>query len=432
MLNFKNVYFSTDIPVPDEDFYITSSTSPFESYSFLNSSSQFFPGHHLSLLNDVKPYDAEFDEIDDNTPLPPVPQELLEYNSEDYVNNMISNILANSKTHDFITPDSGTEDVTPGSLLDEFEFKEMPTEKKPVDTPIQSDEVDSSIVPTKLSSHELSLNLTNKLKSSNCASLTLIDKGSPSGSLTPSTPSPSAIANSNHSSGSTSPLQMTTSVLGGLRHTRDKLKLDLPPSPLSRNSPSSLTSGKSLGEMKVFDFKFEPENKESELEQVTPNDEDKSKSLSNNSMNGLNHKENNSSNCEDISKNLSNDSKSELNVVLEKIKAYESLDSNSPLSPLDKNSSLSQQQDLDDHSYNQKQTSSIENFPSDHITLQKAVAPINIDESAKKSHLEPVKGEGTLLDSGDEDSGIGSSAYTTLERKIEHIQAESHLVGESR
>lgn len=428
--------FITDIPVPDEDFYITSSTSPFESYSFLNSSSQFFPGHHLSLLSDVKPYDTEFDEIDDNTPLPPVPQELLEYNSEDYVNNMISNILANSKTHDFITPDSGTEDVTPGSLLDEFEFKDMPVEKKPADTPVQSDEVDSSKAPSKLSSHELSLNLTNKLKSSNCASLTLIDKGSPSGSLTPSTPSPSAVANSNQSSGSTSPLQITTSALGGLRHTRDKLKLDLPPSPLSRNSPSSLNSGKNLGEMKIFDFKLEPENKEIESEQVLKiNDEDKGKLL-NNSLNGLNHDKSNLSNDEDVSnsdaKSASIDTKSELNVVLEKIKAYESLDSNSPLSPLDKNNSIGQQQDLDDHSYNQKQASSIDSFPSDHITLQKAVAPINIDESAKKSHLEPVKGEGTLLDSGDEDSGIGSSAYTTLERKIEHVQAESHLVGESR
>ncbi|XP_077300478.1 uncharacterized protein LOC143921179 [Arctopsyche grandis] len=409
------------VTVPDDDFYISSSTAPFESYSFLNSSSQFFPGQHLSLLNN----NAEFDDIDE--PLPPLPPELLEYNTDytDDMTNMISNILANSQSRDFVTPDSGTEDVTPGSLVD-YEFKDVDVKsaiedlKSVGDVEVEAVKTNGSL-PSNLSDQELSLNLSNKIRSlANCSTLQLVnDKGSPSGSLTPSTPSPSAVGSSSQSSGSTSPLQLSSSVLGGLRHTRDKLKLDLPPSPLARNSPTTLSSGKnSNGELKIFDFKLESDiepsaSNNNECENKTPNDT-----------------VNNSESLDLANKNqVFDDIKNEFKIDLEKFKAYESLDSNSPLSPLEKINISTHQQDLNDA---HKQASSIDSLHSDPSMLHKAVVPINMDETSKKSHLEPVKGEGTLLDSGDEDSGIGSSAYTTLERKIEHIQSDNDFISASR
>lgn len=136
----------------DEDFFISSSARPFESLGIMPTSSQFFPGMHLKAASM-----PQRDLPDDEYPAPPSPA------------------LTQTRTPslDFTTPDSGVEDITPGSTTNDEEYKK----KLP----------------------DLSNTCWRSLD------------GSSSESVSPSSPASEA--------------------LGGLRHTRDKLKLDLPPSP---------------------------------------------------------------------------------------------------------------------------------------------------------------------------------------------------------
>lgn len=142
--------YSTDY---DEDFFISSSARPFESLGIMSTSSQFFPGMALK-VGAVMPRDSLTDASD--TYPPP---------------------LAHTRTPslDFTTPDSGVEDITPGSTAADDEYKKPPTD----------------------------------LSANQC--WRSLDSGSSSESVSPSSPAAES--------------------LGGLRHTRDKLKLDLPPSP---------------------------------------------------------------------------------------------------------------------------------------------------------------------------------------------------------
>ncbi|XP_041978354.1 uncharacterized protein LOC121732512 isoform X2 [Aricia agestis] len=122
----------------DDDFYISSSARPFE-LGVMSGGSQFFPGLHKAALRD----------FDDTPPSPapaPPPAPLAE---------PLTAPLA--KPLDLTTPDSGVEDITPGSLPDE-DYKKTEWWRDPAE----------AVSPTEL---------------------------------------------------------------GGLRHTRDRLKLDLPPSP---------------------------------------------------------------------------------------------------------------------------------------------------------------------------------------------------------
>lgn len=126
----------------EEDFFISSSARPFESLGIMPTSSQFFPGIGMyGLKAQAAP--------------PP--------------------LLTPSPSLDFTTPDSGVEDITPGSVTADDEYKTK--------------------IPTDLTT----------------ACWKSLDSGSSSESVSPSSPA--------------------SEVLGGLRHTRDKLKLDLPPSP---------------------------------------------------------------------------------------------------------------------------------------------------------------------------------------------------------
>lgn len=138
----------------DEDFFITSSARPFESLGIMSTTSQFFPGgmHGKRALLERSLSDEGV-----GFPAPPPPA-----------------TIPTAPSLDFTTPDSGVEDITPGSTL-ELDFDT----KKTDETPWR---------PTSL------------------------DSGSSSESVSPSSPSAGG-------------------ELGGLRHTRDRLKLDLPPSP---------------------------------------------------------------------------------------------------------------------------------------------------------------------------------------------------------
>ncbi|CAH2106681.1 unnamed protein product [Euphydryas editha] len=139
----------------DEDFFISSSARPFESLGIMSTASQFFPGMHLKASLERSPPD----ELGEEFPPPPSPPPAL--------------ALAHTPAPplDFTTPDSGVEDVTPGSLADD-DYKL----RKPDEPPCWR-----------------------------------ADSASSSESVSPSSPGGEA--------------------LGGLRHTRDRLKLDLPPSP---------------------------------------------------------------------------------------------------------------------------------------------------------------------------------------------------------
>lgn len=141
--------------------------------------------------------------------------------------------------------------------------------------------------------------------------------------------------------------------LGGLRHTRNKLKLDLPPSPSSftstrsfniemssdpvihREPPTFTTFGKSR-----FSVQHVPTPTEDET-----NDSNKSKNVS---FEALPHKP---------------------------IKTY------------------------DDHT-------------------KYVISPANENTDEKHKQVEVVRGEASLLDSADEDSGIESSTNATLERPV--------------
>lgn len=199
-------------------------------------------------------------------------------------------------TLDFTTPDSGVEDITPGSTTDE-DFKK------------------------KLPESELTWRP--------------VDSGSSSESVSPSSPGGEA--------------------LGGLRHTRDKLKLDLPPSP---HIPSPRHN-------RVFNFVLDKPKRRTQTE-----------------------------------------------------------GSSTPLVMTDDTpvvtSALPLQKDCDDmlipeptFSTFGKSIHKVE--PEQKIILTDDIEDGDVKEESPKV-VEPVKGEGTVLDSGDEDSGIESSSKATLER----------------
>ncbi|KAJ0177022.1 hypothetical protein K1T71_007031 [Dendrolimus kikuchii] len=260
----------------DEDFFISSSARPFESLGIMSTTSQFFPGMHMkqALL------ERELaDDITEDFPPPPSPL-----------------ITTTTPTLDFTTPDSGVEDITPGSTTDE-DFKKKLLESELTWRPV--------------------------------------DSGSSSESVSPSSPGGEA--------------------LGGLRHTRDKLKLDLPPSP---HIPSPRHN-------RVFNF------------------------------------------------------------VLDKPKRRTQAEGNStPLVMTDDTpvvtSTLPLQKDCEDMSIPEPTFSTFGKSVQKVEPEQKIILTDDIEDGEVKEEspkvVEPVKGEGTVLDSGDEDSGIESSSKATLER----------------
>lgn len=217
--------------------------------------------------------------------------------------------LAHTRTPslDFTTPDSGVEDITPGSTSTDEDFK------------------------------------TKKLPESEVSQWRSIDSGSSSESVSPSSPGGEA--------------------LGGLRHTRDKLKLDLPPSP---HIPSPRHN-------RVFNF------------------------------------------------------------VLDKPKRHRVPDERpaeigtTPLVMTDETpvvaTSLPLPRDCEDLPVPEPTFSTFgkcsqKTDPEQKIILTDDVqAEQNCEVNAPSpAKVEAVKGEGTVLDSGDEDSGIESSSKATLER----------------
>ncbi|XP_063362040.1 uncharacterized protein LOC134651001 isoform X2 [Cydia amplana] len=235
----------------DEDFFISSSARPFESLGVMSTTSQFFPGMRF------KPLDLPAD----FPPLSPLAPSL-----------------------DFTTPDSGVEDITPGSTDEHFKTKlEDVTQWRSVDS-------------------------------------------SSSESVSPSSPGGEA--------------------LGGLRHTRDKLKLDLPPSP---HIPSPKHN-------RVFNFVLDkPKRRATDRSEIGTSDETGALPVPD---------------CENI-------------------------------------------------------PAPEPTFSTFGKTLPRADPEQKIiltdDEKAASPVKEPVRGEGTVLDSGDEDSGIESSAKATLERKTPNV-----------
>ncbi|XP_063618446.1 uncharacterized protein LOC134791367 [Cydia splendana] len=260
----------------DEDFFISSSARPFESLGVMSTTSQFFPGMRL------KPLDLP---ADDDFPPPPSPLAPLPQ--------------TRTPSLDFTTPDSGVEDITPGSTSTDEDFK---TKKLEDVTPWRS-----------------------------------IDSGSSSESVSPSSPGGEA--------------------LGGLRHTRDKLKLDLPPSP---HIPSPRHN-------RVFNFVL------------------------------------------DKPKRRAADDRSDVGTT--------------PLVMTDETPLVTGSLPVPDCEDVPVPEPTFSTFgktvpradPEQKIILtddgEKAASPVK----------EPVRGEGTVLDSGDEDSGIESSAKTTLERKTPNV-----------
>lgn len=263
----------------DDDFFISSSARPFESLGVMSTASQFFPGMH------VKP-SLERD-LDDFPPPSPLPAPLA--------------LPTRTPSLDFTTPDSGVEDITPGSTTDE-DFKTK----------------NDSELQWKPS-----------------------DSASSSESVSPSSPGGES--------------------LGGLRHTRDKLKLDLPPSP---HIPSPRHN-------RVFNF------------------------------------------------------------VLDKPKRHRAPDErppevgSTPLVMTDETpiitTSLPLQKDCENVPVPEPTFSTFgKSIPKSADSEQKIILDeVNETEDVKDDSpvkTEPVKGEGTVLDSGDEDSGIESSSKATLER----------------
>ncbi|KAG6454768.1 uncharacterized protein LOC115446474 isoform X2 [Manduca sexta] len=272
----------------DEDFFISSSARPFESLGVMSTTSQFFPGMHakMSLLERELP-----DEMSEEFPPPPSP---------------LPATLAHTPSLDFTTPDSGVEDITPGSTTDDdFKAKKLP-------------------------SPELAWRP--------------LDSGSSSESVSPSSPGGEA--------------------LGGLRHTRDKLKLDLPPSP---HVPSPRHN-------RVFNFVL------------------------------------------DKPKRRAQDAPAEIPTT--------------PLVMTDETpivtTSLPLQKECDDlpvpeptFSTFGKSAQKIE--PEQKIILTDDVETEDEVKEESPKVVEAVKGEGTVLDSGDEDSGIESSSKATLERNKSNV-----------
>ncbi|CAH0579222.1 unnamed protein product [Chrysodeixis includens] len=274
----------------DEDFFISSSARPFESLGIMSTTSQFFPGKH------VKPSLLERDLSDDITedfPPPPSP--------------LPTTTLLPTRTPslDFTTPDSGVEDITPGSTTDEDFKKKLP-------------ETELTWRP--------------------------VDSGSSSESVSPSSPGGEA--------------------LGGLRHTRDKLKLDLPPSP---HVPSPRHN-------RVFNFVLDkPKRRDDRVPDLAT----------------------------------------------------------TPLVMTDDTpvvtTSLPLQKDCEDLPVPEPTFSTFGKSPPKVEPEQKLILTDDVEpdgtevkeESPKV--VEAVKGEGTVLDSGDEDSGIESSSKATLERNKTNV-----------
>lgn len=245
----------------------------------MSTTSQFFPGMHKPALEHNTP-----DDLDDFPPPPsPLPTTTL--------------VQSRTPSLDFTTPDSGVEDITPGSTTDE-DFKKKLLESELTWRPL--------------------------------------DSGSSSESVSPSSPGGEA--------------------LGGLRHTRDKLKLDLPPSP---HVPSPRHN-------RVFNFVLEkPKRRQEErtVEITTPP-----------------------------------------LVMTDETPIVTTL-------PLPKDEELPVAEPT--FSTFGKSVQKVE--PEQKIILDEVEQTEVKDETPKV--VEPVKGEGTVLDSGDEDSGIESSSKATLERK---------------
>lgn len=241
----------------------------------MSTRSQFFPGMHVKPMLEQLPDDEDF-------PPPPSPLPTT------------TTLPSRTPSLDFTTPDSGVEDITPGSMDEEF--------KK------------------KLPESELTWRP--------------VDSASSSESVSPSSPGGEA--------------------LGGLRHTRDKLKLDLPPSP---HVPSPRHN-------RVFNFVLEkPKRRDERTEIATPL------------------------------------------VMTDETPVVTAL----PLPKEDEPIPVPEPTFSTFGKCNQK----VE--PEQKIILAEVEQTEVKPESPKV--VEPVKGEGTVLDSGDEDSGIESSSKATLERK---------------
>lgn len=203
---------------------------------------------------------------------------------------------------DFTTPDSGVEDITPGSITDD-DYKK-------------------------------------KLLDSDTTSWRSIDSASSSESVSPSSPGGEA--------------------LGGLRHTRDKLKLDLPPSP---HIPSPRHN-------RVFNFVLDkPKRKEEKEVTTTPL--------------------------------VMTDETPIMTMSLSTTKEAEDIMPEPTFSTFGKP--------------NAKPPQNTE--PETNIILTDDIQEPETEAKDDNQKVEPVKGEGTVLDSGDEDSGIESSSKATLERK---------------
>ncbi|XP_053607359.1 uncharacterized protein LOC128673502 isoform X2 [Plodia interpunctella] len=275
------IAFGTDY---DEDFFISSSARPFESLGIMSTTSQFFPGMHLkpSLLRH------------DDFPPPPSP---------------LPTTLTQSRTPslDFTTPDSGVEDITPGSTSTDEDFK------------------------------------TKKLPEPDLQCWKPVDSGSSSESVSPSSPGGEA--------------------LGGLRHTRDKLKLDLPPSP---HLPSPRHN-------RVFNFVLD-KPKRHRVEEIS---------------------------TEGTTPLVMTD---ETPIVTTSL-------------PLQKDEELP----LPEPTFSTFGKCAQKTEPEQKIILTDEEVTDSPEEEEPKVEspnvVEAVKGEGTVLDSGDEDSGIESSSKATLERK---------------
>ncbi|XP_072932224.1 uncharacterized protein [Epargyreus clarus] len=267
----------------DEDFFISSSARPFETLGVMSSSSQFFPGLH-------KPPPSP--------PSPPSPPPALAP--------ALDHPLAHTATPslDFTTPDSGVEDITPGSTLDDdFKEKKLPDGEPQCWRPL--------------------------------------DSASSSESVSPSSPGGEA--------------------LGGLRHTRDKLKLDLPPSP---HVPSPRHS-------RVFSFVLD---KPKRPEPATPL--------------------------------VMSDATPVAGAALPASvpPADDAVMPEPTFSTFGKGLPRHRAQPPE------QETKSI-------ILTDEDVENELLALKEESDHVkEPVKGEGTVLDSGDEDSGIESSSKATLER----------------
>ncbi|XP_026333019.1 uncharacterized protein LOC113240032 isoform X3 [Hyposmocoma kahamanoa] len=279
----------------DEDFFISSSARPFESLGIMSTTSQFFPGKH------IKPSLLEGD-IDTEEHFPPPPSPLA-------TPSVPSLTQTRTPSLDFTTPDSGVEDITPGSTTTEEDFK------------------------------------TKKLPESETQCWRGVDSGSSSESVSPSSPGGEA--------------------LGGLRHTRDKLKLDLPPSP---HIPSPRHA-------RVFNFVLDkPRRRHPDIPLAPPPTTPTPLVMTDETP---------------VTNNLP------LQKEADDIPVPEPTFSTFGKSIL-RNSDQEQKMILDE--------------------VQEGT-----ETKEEVKAVETVKGEGTVLDSGDEDSGIESSSKATLERKTPNV-----------